>query len=339
MTTSFKSFARLSRREFVGGLALAGIAGPLLAAKPIKVSALFAGKIDDHGFMQAGYSGLTLAREKLGAEIRYTQGIPPKPDELAAALRALAATKPDLVIAHGGQNNGAAKTVAAEFPETRFVVTQGNVTGPNLSSYEVLQEQSAFLAGVLAALTTKTGTVGHMSGIRVPPGLKGRAAYANGVAFANPKVRLLTNFSGNQDDNALSKRVATAMIEKGADVIFTMLNAGRTGAVDACREKGAHQIGNVVDWTTIAPDVFIGSAFADSGQAVFKAAEDVTNDHFTPGSIQRIGLEVPTAVRLIVAPTVDKTIATKIAALSNDIVAGKLAVPIEWSGPEFENPA
>jgi basic membrane protein A len=59
-------------------------------------------------------------------------------------------------------------------PQIKFVVTQGAVVGANLCSYEVLQEESAYLGGVLAALTTRTGVVGHMSGIRVRPGLKGR---------------------------------------------------------------------------------------------------------------------------------------------------------------------
>ena len=57
---------------------------------------------------------------------------------------------------------------------------------------------------------TRSGVVGHMSGIRVRPGLKGRAAFVAGVQATNPAVRVLTNFSGNQDDNALSQRVAEA---------------------------------------------------------------------------------------------------------------------------------
>ncbi|OYW97936.1 MAG: hypothetical protein B7Z14_16330 [Bosea sp. 32-68-6] len=208
------------------------------AQAPKKVAALFAGRIDDRGFMQAGHTGLKLAEARLGVSIAFKQGVQPKLEDLTGALRELAAAGPDLVIAHGGQNNAAAKAVAAEFPAVRFAVTQGNVTGTNLASYEVLQEQSAFLAGMLAALTTRTGVVGHMSGIRVTPGLKGRAAYAAGVAHADPKVILLTNFSGNQDDNALSEKIARAMIAKDAQVIFTMLNAGRDGVTAACRERG-----------------------------------------------------------------------------------------------------
>ncbi len=105
------------------------------AQAPKKVAALFAGRIDDRGFMQAGYDGLKLAEARLGVSIAFKQGVQPKPEDLSAALRELAAAGPDLVIAHGGQNNAAAKAVAAEFPAVRFAVTQGNVTGTNLASY------------------------------------------------------------------------------------------------------------------------------------------------------------------------------------------------------------
>lgn len=331
---------RLDRRRF---LALAGAAAvsctPARAAAPKRIVALFAGRVDDAGFMQAGYEGLTLAATRLGASVSYEQGVPPKPEELSAALRRLATGKPDLVIAHGGQNNAAAKAVAAEFPDVRFVVTQGNVTAANLASYEVLQEHSAFLAGMLAGLTTKTGVVGHMSGIRVTPGLKGRAAYLNGVAHADPAVKVLTNFSGNQDDNALSAKVAGAMIAAKADIIFTMLNAGRTGAIEACRAGGIKQIGNVRDWTLVAPDVFVASAYADAGRALFNAAQDLAENRFAAGQIKQIGLETPEAVRLTLSPSVPADVRAKLDAMATEIVAGRFKVPAEWQGEEFPNPA
>ncbi|RDJ22331.1 BMP family ABC transporter substrate-binding protein [Bosea caraganae] len=328
-----------NRRAFLVLGAAAALPRPAFAAPGKQIAALFAGKVDDGGFMQAGYDGLKLAEARLGATIAFTQGIAPKPEDLTEALRALAKAKPDLVIAHGGQNNAAAKAVAAEFPDIRFAVTQGNVTGPNLASYEVLQEQSAFLAGMLAALTTKTGVVGHMSGIRVTPGLKGRAAYVHGVMHANPTVKVLTNFSGNQDDNPLSKKVAAAMIAEKADIIFTMLNAGRTGAVEACREGGAKQIGNVRDWTIVAPEIFVASAFADSGQALFNAAQDFVEERFAVGQVRQIGLETPEAVRLTMAGTVPANVKGRIETMAAEIAAGSFKVPAEWEGVEFANPA
>lgn len=333
------NLTRIDRRSLLALAGTALAAGSVRAQTPKKVAALFAGRIDDRGFMQAGYDGLKLAEARLGVSVAFRQGVQPKPEDLTAALRELAAAGPALVIAHGGQNNAAAKAVAAEFPAVRFVVTQGNVTGPNLASYEVLQEQSAFLAGMLAALTTRTGVVGHMSGIRVTPGLKGRAAYAAGVAHADPKVMLLTNFSGNQDDNALSEKIARAMIAKDAQVIFTMLNAGRNGVIAACRELGVKQIGNVGDWTAIAPDVFIASAFADSGRALFDAVADFAAGKFATGEIKRLGLDTPDAVRLIMAPSVPSEIRGRIEAAAGAITASTLDVPVEWAGSEFPTPA
>lgn len=328
----------LHRRGFLALTAMTSLSGRAVAAAPM-VSALFAGRIDDGGFMQAGYDGLKLAESRLGVAAAIEQGVAPKPEELAAALRKLAATTPLLVIAHGGQNNAAAKMVAAEFPNSRFVVTQGNVTGPNLASYEVLQEHSAFLAGMLAGLTTRTGIVGHMSGIRVTPGLKGRAAYVAGVRHANPDVKILTNFSGNQDDNALSKKIAAAMIAAKADTIFTMLNAGRTGAIEACREGGAKQIGNVRDWTQVVPEVFVASAFADVGRAVFNAVSDAISGHLAVGQIRQIGLESPEAVRLTMAATVSAETRARIGTMAAEIAARRFEVPTEWQGEEFANPA
>jgi len=329
------------RRSFI--LSMAALAafpiGSPRAADKKRVGALFAGRIDDNGFMQSGYTALEQARTQLGVNVEFTQGIKPEKELLAEALRQLASKNPDIVVAHGGQNNAAAQQVATEFPSVAFVVTQGAVTGPNLSSYEVLQEQSAFLAGVLAALMTKTGVVGHMSGIRVTPGLKGRAGFIDGVRHANPDIKVLTNFSGNQDDNALSYKVASAMMAEKADIVFTMLNAGRTGVTDACREKRTLQIGNVIDWTKIAPDVFVASAVANAGLGLFNAAADLTTGKFQLNVTKKIGLEQPDAVRLAVGPSVPEAIIAKIGDLSKAIVAGSIDVKTQYDGPEFPTPA
>lgn len=332
------SLLGIDRRRALALMGATALSPRAAANQPIRIGALFAGKIDDGGFMQAGFGGLKLAEDRLGAKFTFLQGVPPQRDALAKALRDLAADKPDVVIAHGGQNNDAAKLVAAELPGARFVVTQGNVTGPNLSSYEVLQELSAYLAGILAALLTKTGVVAHLSGIKFASSLKARAAYANGVADANAKVRLLTCFSGSMDDAALAKRATIALAGEGADIVFTMLNAARGGAIEGCREKKIKQIGNVVDWTSRVPDVFDGSAIADAGLAVFSAAREIVDGSFKPGVIRPIGLEDPEAVRLALSRRVPDEVRAQIVTESLDVFSDPASVSTEWSGPEFTLP-
>ncbi len=308
----------------------------LAADKPV-VAALFCGHIDDNGFMQAGYQGFKKAQDTLAITAHYKDRVANETQAQIAALRELATQyKPALLIAHGGQNTDAALAVAKEFPDIRFVVTQGAVTAGNLSSYDVRQEESAWLAGAYAALMTKTGVVAHQSGIRVPPGLRARASYAAGVKYANPDVKLLTNFSGNQDDVALAERVTRAQAKAGADIIYTMLNKGRSGTTQACRELGIKEIGNVIDWVAREPDVFIGSAWADVGIGVFEACKDLTDGKFESGKIFKVGLQQPDAVRLIMAADTPEPVRQRIAAMQQDILAGKIHVEAEYKGPEFQ---
>jgi basic membrane protein A len=302
---------------------------------PLRVAMLIPGKIDDGGFMEAGYNGLLSIEQELGAEISYVDQVQPEPELLAAALRELAQQNPDLVIAHGGQNSKAAEEVAKEFPNVRFVVVQGNVTGDNLSSYEILQEQSAWLAGAAAGLLTDGNVVGHISGIRVTPGLKGRAAFADGLRTTNPEARFLTTFSGSQDDAELAKQVALAQVNEGADIIFTMLNAARTGAIEANKETGTFQMGNVRDWYEVEPEVFIASALANVSKAGLRAAQDVASGNWQPGTIVKIGLEDPDAVSLALAPTVPAEVIEQINVLAEKIKSGEIGVSIEYDGEEF----
>lgn len=324
--------ASLLALPFMGGCATPSSAPPA-------VGALFAGRVDDRGFMEAGWRGLERARTELGAKTRFIDGVQPRKELLSAALTQLAESGVGLVVAHGGQNNEACAEVAARFPQVRFVVTQGAVVAANLCSYDVLQEESAYLGGVLAALTTRTGVVGHMSGIRVRPGLKGRAAYVAGVQATNPSVKILTNFSGNQDDNALSKRIALAEMAAGADVIFTMLNAGREGVSQACREKGTRQIGNVIDWVKLDPKVFVASAIADVSIGVFEAVRDLQQGQFPAGNIRKVGIANPQAVSLSMANDVSAAVQSRVMQAAADIASGKIKVPEAYNGPEFSTPA
>lgn len=285
--------------------------------------------------MQAGFAGFEAATRALNAETIVVDGVRPQKDDLVTALRQIVAQGPAVIAAHGGQCNEAAKIVAAEQPRIQFLVIQGGVEGSNLTSYEVLQEQSAWLAGAAAALMTKTGVVGHISGIRVPPGLKGRAAYAAGVAQAKPGVKLLTTFCGEQDDAALAAKVTVAQAEAGADIIFTMLNAGRTGAIAACREKKIKQIGNVRDWVPVAPDVFIASAIADVSVAMSDGVTAAVMGRLVPGQAVRLGVANGDAVRLAMAGDVPADVRAAIAAYGAEIASGKIIVPTTYEGPEF----
>ncbi|MFE0841397.1 BMP family ABC transporter substrate-binding protein, partial [Achromobacter insolitus] len=144
----------------------------------------------------------------------------------AERLAQLCATGPDLVILHGGQGDEPVAAVAPRYPRTQFAITQGHHSAANVASYEILQEHSAFLAGVLAGLRAGNGRAAHLSGERVRPGLKGRAAYADGVRRVTGQDPLAA-FCGNQHDPALGAAWTRARGARAAPVRVALLDGGR----------------------------------------------------------------------------------------------------------------
>ncbi|WP_409340249.1 BMP family protein [Paenibacillus sp. MBLB4367] len=303
--------------------------------KKPKISLLIPGQANDGGFMESAYKGLMKAKDEFRIKANYVDNIPHDTAQIADALRKLAKKKPDMIIAHAGQSSEAVKLVAKEYPKIKFVNTQTNLTGDNLSSYQVKQEESAWLAGAAAGLLTKTNVVGHISGARVTPGFYGRAAFADGLKHTNPSARFVTTFTGNQDDAALSKKVAQAQIDAGADMIFTMLNGARAGVTEASRENGTFQFANVRDFYADAPDVFIGSAIADAGLTVYSAIKDLVEGDWQPNTVVKIGLENPDAIRLALAPSVPQQVKDQIAVFAEKIKSGEIEVNVTYTGPEF----
>jgi basic membrane protein A and related proteins len=176
-----------------------------------------------------------------------------------------------------------------------------------------------------------------MSGEKVLPGLKGRAAFAAGVRQYNPAVQLVTLFCGNQHDPDLAYRVVNAQADAGADILFAMIDGGRAGATRACRERSMLQIGNVMDWTSVEPDVFIASAIADSGHCIELAVADFLAHALGIGSKRTIGLEDPRFVRLSLSDRVTPAARESVERAHSQLLAGTLeATSHSYEGPEMQ---
>lgn len=299
----------------------------------MKISILFVGALNDGGFNQSALHGAQRLQAADDDPIKIISDIPYDQAAMSAALTA-AAKESDGIVFVGGQGNLVTPPVAASFPDRSFAIVQGNVQTDNIASYDVLQEQSAFLAGVLAARMTQSGIVGHLSGHRVVPGLKGRAAFVSGVRYVDSGLSILTGFCGTQDDSDTTETWTRDLAAAGADVIFTMLNAARSGATKACRETAIRQIGNVSDWCAHDPDVFVASALARIDKGVERAVSDMRADT-RPNTIRHLGL-VEEAVGLSVAPDVTPAVREEIAVVRDLIAARQLAIETTYDGPEFE---
>jgi basic membrane protein A len=331
--------ARPARRRALaalGALALSGCATNY--GRPPEdgpIATMFPGRIDDGGFVEAGYRGLVRVGKELGIPVEHVDGVPREREQMLEALRKLAATNATLVIGFGAATSEVTQRVAWEFPAQRFVTIQGTLTRPNLATYSVQPEQPAWLAGALAAMLTQSGTVGHLAGARSIPAEHMRAGFFAGLKNVRPQARLLSTFTGSDDDAELARRVALAQIDAGADIVFAMLGAGQGGAVAACRERSVRQIGGVRDWVAELPDAFVASAVVDPGFAIYMAARDLRDNLLKGEVVKRYGLHYPEAARLALAASVPADAQARVDRLRERIVAHGIAIPETYDGSEF----
>lgn len=299
-----------------------------------QIAVVVIGEAEDAGFNASGLAGARQAARAGKGRISIVHGLA---YDTAEILESLGRIMPDFdgLVFIGGQGDRVMPVLALDWPEKPFAIVQGHAHAENLASYDVAQEHSAYLAGCLAALMTKTGTVGHLSGHRVRPGLKGRAAFVQGVTETDPAVHVLTAFCGSQDDNAITRKWADAEIAAGADIIFTMLNGARQGAIDACRAAGTLQIGNALDWTALAPDVFIASALARIDFGVERAIADVAAGKL-PREPVLLGLPEGDYASLTLGAGVPQLVAEWVAAAAGAIRDGSIIVRETYDGAEFE---
>jgi basic membrane protein A len=300
----------------------------------MKIAVVFVGQVHDEGFNASALLGAERASSDGLANMSIVSGISYDQSEIREAMLD-AVEHHDGVVFIGGQGNLVTPEIATQWPDKAFAIVQGNKTGPNLSSYDVRQEESAFLAGALAARMTQTGTIGHLSGHRVTPGLKGRAAFAAGAAFADPKVKLLTAFCGTQDAAKTVERWALAEIEAGADIIFTMLNGARAGAIEACRKTGALQIGNALDWVQSDPNIFVASAMARIDLGVNRAILDMVKG-VRQADVIEFGLAEGDFVALSMSEDVPAAITSDIHKIEQDIRLANIHITSDYAGVEFE---
>ncbi|MEU2235462.1 MULTISPECIES: BMP family protein [Streptomyces] len=205
----------------------------------------------DQSFNDAAYAGLQKAVTELGvkgSEAEPSQG--ESDADKVARLTSLARAGNNPVIGVGFSYAPAIAKVAKSFPKTTFgLIDDTSVTAPNIANLVFNEEQGSYLAGVAAAKTSKTGTVGFIGGVEVPLIKKFEAGFTQGVKDTNPKAKVLTqyltqppNFDGFSKPD-LGKAAAQGQLDKGADVIYAAAGLAGSGSIEAAATAGKWAIG------------------------------------------------------------------------------------------------
>jgi basic membrane protein A len=254
----------------------------------VRVALVLDGKIDDGGWNQSAYEGLTAAAEQYDIETAYSEEVP-IPD-YERALRDYANQGYDLIIAHSSISKDAVFNTARDFPELSFLWTDGDETAENVAVIRPMSHQASYLAGLLAGSLTEANKVGMVGGIDIPSTHRSYAAFEQGLKEANPEAELLVNWVGSFLDVAAGKEAAQSQIEAGADVIFGNGDGQNIGVLQAASESETLAIGAVRDQFNVAPNVVVTSVQWGFGGGIPLVIGDFINGDFS-GKLYEISLE------------------------------------------------
>ena len=267
---------------------------PATAATKVKVGLAYdIGGRGDKSFNDSAAAGLDAAKKKFGVaakEVTVTTG---SDSEREDKLRLLAKAGYNPIIAVGFLYAGPIKKVASDYPNTQFgIIDDASVDLLNVAGLVFAEEQGSYLAGVAAALASKSGKIGYIGGVRIPLLQKFEAGFVAGVKAtkksATVDVKYVTEPPdfGGFNDPAKAKGIAKGMIDKGIDVIYSA--AGGSGAGNFAAAADAAKAGKKV-WT-------IG---VDSDQYLTASSEE--KDNMLTSMVKRIDVAVYDVIATAVA--------------------------------------
>lgn len=234
-----------------------------------------------------------------------------------------------LTIAVGALLTDAVAEVAPQFPDASFAILDGSVDQPNVYSIVFREQEGGFLAGVLGALTSQSGVLGVVGGIRVPPVLRYEVGYVAGARSINPDVEVLISYADSFEDPALGKELSLAQYNNGADVVFPI--AGRTGvgSFDAANEKGAGfwVIAADTDQSHLGPGRQLGAAKKGVDTGFFEATRLLVEGSFPGGTTDNWGIVENGIDIYAIDPSVDPAIVDTVMAYKQAIVDGVIVPP------------
>ncbi len=250
---------RISRRSLLmttGALALAGAPGRLLAADPIKVAAIYTVPVE-----QQWVSRIHKAAEAAAAagEIEYVFSENTSNTDYERVMREYAEAGNQLLVGEVFGVEQAARTVAADYPETAFLMGSSlppDEAYPNFAVFDNYIQDASYLTGIIAGAMTKSGKIGVVGGFPIPEVNRLVNAFMAGVRETRPDAAFQVAFIGSWFDPPKAKETAFAQIEAGADVMY----AERFGVSDAAKERGVLAIGNVIDTQADYPETVVASA-------------------------------------------------------------------------------
>lgn len=197
------------------------------------------GGVDDKSFNQSAWEGLQAWGEENGKSEGidgYNHIVSNSDAEFITNLTTAVNSNFDLVFGVGYKLKEAMQEVSQTYPDTKFAIIDDTIEGENTTSVLFADNEAAFLAGVAAAMTTKTNKVGFVGGMEGVVIDRFEAGFVEGVKYVDEAIEVNVQYVDSFDDAARAKSIASAMYSDGADIIYQAAGNAGNGVFSEARD-------------------------------------------------------------------------------------------------------
>ena len=296
------------------------------------------GKFNDKGFNEDQLAGLNRAKAQLGVQTIALQSNSSSDylPNLTTAVREGA----NIVSAAGYLLAPTLATVASQFPNVDFTITDDSVKGPdfakaksvaNIEGLVYASNQSGCLVGYLAGEMAKAKggkqVIGAVGGIEIPAVDDYIVGYNYCAKLADPGIKVLVGYSQDFVAQDKCKAVAEDQIGQGSQVEFQVAGGCGLGALNAAADAGIWGIGVDVDQYNLAKNV-LTSALKRVDVGIYDADKQAKSGKFKGGSDLLFDLNDNGVGVGKISPKVPAAFITKMTQLKAKIAAGTVKVPV-----------
>jgi basic membrane protein A len=202
----------------------------------------------DQSFNDSAYAGVSKAVTQFDGSCIEGEAQDGEPESAREdRLTQMADAGATAIIGVGFAYSDAVNAVAPNYPDVDFAVVDGfdpdKKPNKNVAYFSFAANESSYLVGVAAALTTKSKQVGFVGGVNIPLIQSFQAGYVAGVKAVDPSIKVdisyiqESNLAGFNDP-AGGKTAAAGQFDQGADVVYHAAGASGSGVFDAAVEAG-----------------------------------------------------------------------------------------------------
>lgn len=256
-----------------------GAESPATGAKEVTMGFIYVGPKDDYGYNQAHFEGKEGVSKVAGVKT-VEQASVPETSEVQEVMLSMINQEGVKVLfpTSFGYFDPHILKLAQENPEVLFFhcggLYQEGKHPKNVGSYFGYIDEAQYVAGIVAAHTSKTGKLGFIAAKPIPQVLRNINSYTLGARSVKPNVTTQVTFTGDWSQPVKEAEAANSMADQGIDVLTCHVDSPKV-IMETAEKRGIFCTGYHTNQSKLAPKGYLTGAEWDWTKIYTSYAESV----------------------------------------------------------------